>query len=261
VYSPSYVPGLSTTVDFWRVQLRDTITSIGLQSLLNLCAAGSTQYCQYIHRDGAGQIAPSTVEPTGNLGSLSTSGIDWSANYKLPQFSFGQFNIGVNATYLKYYSQETSPGVAGNITYQNAGRFLPYGSAQSAACPDNVGVCLFPRWRAQGFVDWQMGGWSAQWRMRYIHKFSNGGAAGSIYDTFPDGNSGTVLHYGSTIYNDVSLGYNILPINTRVDFGVNNIFDKQPPLLYANNTLNANTDPSDFDLMGRYFYARVTVKF
>ncbi|WP_114240669.1 TonB-dependent receptor [Dyella sp. C9] len=265
VYSPSYVPGLSTTVDVWRVVLNDTITSVGLQSLLNLCAAGQTVYCQYIQRTAsgvnAGQLLQSTVEPTGNLGSLASSGIDWSANYKLPQFSFGQFNIGVNATYLKYYTQETAPGVSGNITYNDAGHFLPYGSAQAAACPDNVGVCLFPRWRAQGFVDWQAGGWSAQWRMRYIGRFQNGGAADTVQDTAPNGIPGTVLKYGATVYNDISLGYNIAPINTRLDFGVNNLFDKQPPLLYANNTLNANTDPSDFDLMGRYFWARVTVKF
>jgi outer membrane receptor protein involved in Fe transport len=271
VYSPSYVPGLSTTVDVWRVTLNDTITQVGLQSLLNLCASGSTVYCQYIQRNpnpgvNQGQLLQSTVEPVGNLGSISTSGIDFSANYKLPQFSFGQINVGINSTYLKYYTQQTAPGVAGNVTYQNAGRFLPYGSAQAAACPDNVGVCLFPRWRAQGYADWQSGGWSAQWRMRWIGGFKNGGAAGSIYDTFPacgaiTCDSGVVLHYGSTMYNDVSLGYNIAPINTRVDFGVNNLFDKQPPMLYANNTLNANTDPSDFDLMGRYFWARVTVKF
>jgi len=234
VYSPSYVPGLSTTVDFWRVSLNDTITSIGLQSLLNLCAAGSTAYCQYIHRDGAGQISPATVEPTGNLGSVRTSGIDWSANYKLPQFSFGQINIGLNATYLKYYKLETSPGIEGDVTYENAGRFLPYGSAQAAACPDNAGVCLFPRWRANGFVNWQSGNWSAEWRLRWIGRFSNGGAAGSIYDTFPACgpvvcDEGVVLRYGSTAYSDVSLGYNLTPINTRLDFGVNNLFDKQPP--------------------------------
>ena len=46
-----------------------------------------------------------------------------------------------------------------------------------------------------------------------------------------------------------------------LDVGVNNLGDKQPPFLYANNTLNANTDPSDFDLMGRYYWGRVTVKF
>jgi outer membrane receptor protein involved in Fe transport len=82
--------------------------------------------------------------------------------------------------------------------------------------------------------------------------------AGGVYQCTING---AELKYGATVYNDVSLGYNIEPLNTRVEFGVNNLFDKQPPVLYANNTLNADTDPSDFDLIGRYFWGRVTVKF
>ena len=266
VYSPSYLPGLSTTVDVWRVNLNDTITSVGLQSLLNLCAAGATQYCGYIKRnpvagDNQGQLLQSTVEPTGNLGSVNTSGIDGSLNYRLPQLDIGQFNLGINATYLKYYNQITAPGVAGSATYNDAGHFLPFGSAQASACPDNAGVCLFPRWRGQGFVNWQAGGWSAEWRTRYIGRFQNGGVADTVQDTAPNGVPGTVFKYGATVYNDVSLGYNIAVWNTRLDFGVNNLFDKQPPILYSNNVLNANTDPSTFDLIGRYFWGRVTVKF
>jgi len=110
-------------------------------------------------------------------------------------------------------------------------------------------------------VDWQGGGWSAQWRMRYIGRFEMGGPLGSPQDSAPNGTPGSILKYGATVYNDVSVGYNLAMINTRLDFGVNNLFDKQPPMLYANNTLNANTDPADFDLMGRYYWARVTVKF
>jgi outer membrane receptor protein involved in Fe transport len=265
VYSPSYVPGLSTTLDFWHVYLNNTITSAGLQSVLDLCAAGQTVFCRYISRtpagENAGQLTQSSIEPVANLGSLGTGGVDWSANYKLPQFGIGQFNIGVNATYLKYFTQNTAPGQTGNVTFNDVGHFLPFGSAQQAACPSSSGVCLFPRWRAQAFVDWQHGGWSAQWRMRFISRFQNGGAAGSTNDTSPNGVPGTILKYGATTYNDVSVGYNLAMINTRLDFGVNNLFDKQPPMLYANNTLNANTDPSDFDLMGRYWWARVTVKF
>jgi len=261
VYSPSYVPGLSTTVDFWRVNLNDTITTVGLQSLLDVCAAGVTEDCRFIKRDATGNLSPATIEPITNLGTINTAGIDWSANYKLPQFAVGQFNIGVSATYLQYYDLITAPGIAGADVYKNAGHLLPYGSSASAACPDNAGVCLFPRWRGQGFVDWQAGGWSAQWRMRYIGRFQNGAATGSPQDSYPNGESGTILKYGATVYNDVSIGYNLAPINTRLDFGVNNVLDKQPPMLYANNTLNANTDPSDFDLMGRYWWARVTVKF
>jgi outer membrane receptor protein involved in Fe transport len=72
---------------------------------------------------------------------------------------------------------------------------------------------------------------------------------------------GYEFKYGATVYNDLSVGYNYEPLNTRLDLGINNVFNKQPPFLYANNTLNANTDPSTFDLQGRYYWARVTVSF
>jgi outer membrane receptor protein involved in Fe transport len=155
---------------------------------------------------------------------------------------------------------------------------MPFGSAQAAACPGASGNCLFPRWKGQGYVNWQQGNWDASWRLRYIGRFQMG-SANPTQDVFPFGTcsyegtpnpaggtyqctiKGGELKYGATVYNDVSLGYNIEPLNTRVEFGVNNLFDKQPPVLYANNTLNADTDPSDFDLIGRYFWGRVTVKF
>ena len=272
VYSPSWAPGLSATVDVWHLYLNDDITSVNAQEVLNLCSSGQTEYCPLITRNATpgpsqGQIT-NILQPTANLGTLSTGGIDMSLNYKLPQFAFGQFNVGVNATYLKYYNQDTAPGTADDVVYHDAGHFLSYGSGPEASCP-GVGTCLFPRWRAQGFVDWQLGNWSAEWRLRYIGRFQMGSKSPS-QDVFPDGTcyygsyctiKNAVYKYGSTMYSDISFGYNIEPINTRVDFGVNNAFDKQPPMLYANNTLNANTDPSDFDLMGRYFWARVTVKF
>jgi outer membrane receptor protein involved in Fe transport len=281
IYSPSWAPGLSTTVDFWHVYLNDTITTVNAQSVLNVCAAGNLAFCSQIHRNptpGPNQGQILTVgEPTANLGTLNTGGVDLSLAYKLPEFSFGKFTAGINATYLKYYNLQTAPGTPGNTTYTDAGHFLPFGSPQEAACP-GTGTCLFPRWRAQGFVNWQLGNWDASWRMRYIGRFQMGSKSPS-QDVLPDGtcyyegkpnpaggvyhcnNTGVELKYGATVYNDVSFGYNIELLNTRIDFGVNNVFDKQPPLLFANNTLNANTDPSDFDLMGRYFWARVTVKF
>ncbi|MBB5359771.1 outer membrane receptor protein involved in Fe transport [Rhodanobacter sp. ANJX3] len=252
VYSPSWAEGLSTTVDFWHIYLDNTISSIGAQAVLNLCAGGQTVYCQYIKRiasgPNAGQIGLGFIEPTGNLGSLATGGIDWSARYKLPQYSFGKFTVGVDATYLNYFNQQ-----AGGTTYKDAGQLLAYGSSAQAACPTNAGICLFPRWRASGFVQWQLGNWEAEWRPRYIGTYS-------LQDSY-GGVQGPLFHEGSTLYHDFSFGYNLEVINSRIDFGVNNAFDKQPPILYANNTLNANTDPSDFDLIGRYYWARFTVKF
>ena len=253
VYSPSWAPGLSSTMDFWHVYLDNTIASIGAQAVLNLCAAGETVYCQYIKRIASGpnqgQIGLGFIEPTGNLGSLSTGGIDWSVRYKLPTFSFGQFTMGLDTTYLKYFNQS-----AGGVTYKDVGQLLTYGSSAEGACPTaGGGVCLFPRWRAQGYVEWQLGDFDAEWRPRYIGTYT-------MQDVYA-GVNGPLFREPSTLYPDFSFGYNMPLINSRLDFGVNNAFDKQPPILYANNTLNANTDVTDFDTLGRYYWARFTVKF
>lgn len=270
VYSPSYVDGLSLSADFWHIYINDTISAVGAQTVLNGCYAGLTEFCPLITRFtsgvNAGQINQ-IIEPTANLGTTTTGGIDFSTRYKLPHFSFGDFVAGIDATYLKYYNQQTAPGTAANVTFHDAGHLAPYGSPQAATCPSGGGICLFPRWRGQTFVNWTLGNWSASWRTRYIGRFQNGSTSPS-QDTHPIANNGggspipgQVFKYGATVYHDISLGYALPQYHTRVDVGVNNLSDKQPPFLYANNTLNANTDPTDFDLIGRYYYARVTLTF
>ncbi|HEY6942139.1 TonB-dependent receptor plug domain-containing protein [Dokdonella sp.] len=270
VYDPHWLEGMSVSADVWRLYLNNNITTVRAQSVIDLCYAGQSAYCGLIHRyqSGASQGQIQTInEPTGNLGRVDVEGVDLAMNYRLPEFSFGRFNVGLNATYLQKYDLQTSPGLAGNTTYHYAGHFMNYGSAQAAACPGaGGGVCLFPRWRAQSHVGWQMGPFDASWSMRYIHRFRMGSASPS-QDTHPWGSGdvpylvGAYRDYGATTYHDIQFGYNLDSLNTRVDVGVNNVGDKQPPLLYANNTLNANTDPSDFDLMGRYYWGRITVKF
>ena len=73
--------------------------------------------------------------------------------------------------------------------------------------------------------------------------------------------AGCELKYGATVYHNVTAGYSIEPLNTRVDVGIDNLSDKQPALVYQNNSLNGNVDPKTFDTIGRFYWARVTVKF
>lgn len=269
VYSPQWVQGLSVSVDLWRVYLNNTITSVGAQAILDNCFAGQLQYCPLITRFGANSTAPGQIaqilQPTANLGRLDTKGADFSVKYRLPEFSFGQFAVGLDTTYLAQYNQNSGTNV-----FHNAGHVTAFGSAAESSCPDlSGGVCTFPRWRALATVNWNMGPWDASWRMRYIGKFRLGSGKPSE-DSFPAGTCyygdyctlhGYQIHYGARTYNDLQVGYNIEPLNTRVDVGVDNVGDIQPPFLYANNTLNANTDTGNFDTLGRFYWARVTVKF
>ncbi len=275
VYDPHFIEGLSVSADYWRLYLNDIITNVGAQSVLDLCAAGQLVYCTMFERNPSGpnqgQILR-MIEPTANLGRVDVKGVDFALNYRLPEFSFGRFNVQFNATYLEKYDVSTAPGTPANSVYHYAGHFLTFGSTQAAACATGVGsggVCLYPRWRAQSAVNWQLGNFDASWRMRYIGRFRMGSPSPS-QDVFPAGTCyygdyctlhGLFYDFGATVYNDIQFGYNLEGWNTRFDIGVNNIADKQPPLLYANNTNNANTDPANFDLIGRFYFARVTVKF
>lgn len=258
VYSPHFVPGLSASVDFWRIYLNNTITGAGVQTVLNQCFAGNLTYCPLITRTlsgpNAGQIQRIT-QPTVNLGRTDIKGVDLAANYRLPQFAFGQFNIGLQATYMQQVKIQTAPGSDTNTVVQGAGVMGWFGSGLNSICPFSAGgMCFYPRVRGQLSLDWQLGPWSAGWRMRGTSPFRMDGSQGEPAVE-------NLNRYGTYIYNDLNVGYNIEPINTMVEAGVNNVFDKQPPFLGGGRSLNSNTDPEDFDTIGRYYWARVTVKF
>ena len=65
---------------------------------------------------------------------------------------------------------------------------------------------------------------------------------------------------GASTYHNLSFGYNIEPLHTQLEVGVDNVFDKQPPQLWQYG-FNGNTDERTYDTVGRYYFARVGVKF
>ncbi|MFO1473216.1 MAG: hypothetical protein U1F20_01185 [Lysobacterales bacterium] len=51
------MPGFSVSVDYWRLYLNDTITSLDAQIVLNSCYDDPTnQLCGFIHRFSDGEV-------------------------------------------------------------------------------------------------------------------------------------------------------------------------------------------------------------
>lgn len=248
VYDPSWAPGLSTSVDFWHIYLSNLLTAITAQTVVNSCFdnAGSP-YCSYIHRYDNTSQQPGQVlyisTPVVNLGNLSTSGIDFTLNYKVPHFDLGSYNpgnfkLGLNTTYVSTYNNNATPGQPGAQTINYAGTYtLQFGNIS--------------RWRGTLTANWAKGDWSAQWQARYIGKATNRNA---------DAVTGADAPMASIIYQSLQLGYEIPSIHTKFDVGVDNLFDKIPPLVYQNGA-NYNVDTATYDTLGRYYWARATVKF
>jgi outer membrane receptor protein involved in Fe transport len=259
VYDPHWIPGLSLSTDLWRVYLNNEISRLTAQNVLTLCYqqnGGPT--CGLIHRtpSGPSQGQISFVqEPIANIGRLDAKGVDFAAHYRLPETAWGNFAINFQTTYLDRFADDPAPGTPGDVTQEFAGHYATGASAISYA--------NFSRWKALAVLNWNLGPWSAAWTTKYIGKWTVGYARldygqSACQSSYPPG---CVLKYGATVYHNVTAGYNIEPLNTRIDVGIDNLSDKQPALIYQNNTLNGNVDANTFDTIGRFYWARVTVKF
>ena len=253
VYDPQWINGLSVNADYFRIVLNDLIVSgPGIaQTILTQCFNTGGPVCSLILRNNGGSSIGQlkyVFESPFNSGTLTTQGVDVGAAYRLPETSFGNFRFALNGTYIGEYNIDQA-----GFTQGLAGHFdKTFGN--------------FARWRGLGNIDWTMGAFSIGYRVKYISRITVGyaepglGPSASADGAYtPDGAS--VYHYGAQTYHYINAGYNIEPLNTLVEVGVDNVFDKQPPILYQQNVLNANTDVNNYDTIGRFYFAKVTVKF
>ncbi|TAN05697.1 MAG: TonB-dependent receptor [Rhodanobacteraceae bacterium] len=247
VYQPRRVPGLNTSLDFWHIYLYDTLAPVAGTTVLNACFAdNSSPFCPLIDRQSDATRRPGRIfvidTPVVNLGTLSTSGADFTLNYAIPHFRVhgidpGHFKVGLDTTYTSTFKNNAAAGLAGSQTLNYAGTL----GAQFG----NIA-----RWRAALTVDWQRNQWDAQWRTRYIAPVTALAA-----DSVTNAN----LPMASVVYTDLQVGYAVPTIHTRFDVGVDNLTDRKPPLWYQNGQVN--TDTATYDVMGRYYWARATLRF
>jgi outer membrane receptor protein involved in Fe transport len=250
VYDPSWISGLSVNADYFRITLDNLIVSGAgtAQTILTQCFNTQGPLCSNIVRATDGSISFVT-ESAFNSGNLTDDGFDIGAHYRLPQTDWGNFRVGFDATYIEEY----------NI---NQGGFVQHLAGHFDKTFGN-----FARWRALATLDWNMGPFVANWTTRYIHSVTIGyansdlGPSGLNTGSYTPNPIGPVLHFPSVTYNNFSVGYNIEPINSFVQFGVDNVFDRQAPLMYTNNVLNAGTDVNTYDTVGRFYRASFSIKF
>jgi iron complex outermembrane receptor protein len=78
VYSPSWLPGASASLDVYRVKIDNRITGVSATYIANQCyVQGVPSFCTSIVRNAAGEITD-LAHGNANLGSLKTDGADLS---------------------------------------------------------------------------------------------------------------------------------------------------------------------------------------
>jgi len=262
VLTPRAVPNLSISVDYFDIKIKQVIAPIGGDVILTNCLNGvnTATFCPLVHRGFAGTLwlDPSgfVTDTTQNEGGLSTEGIDLKASYRVPLPKAGSLLFAFEGTALQ--NLVTTP-VAGLGSYDCKGYFGSTCGAED------------PAWRHVLNATWSTP-WDAfdlTLRWRYI-----GSDKSELTSTNPF-LTGTPFGPLSSIpaYNYIDLtGAFDLYRNIRLQIGVNNLMDKDPPLVVGGDcttsspnasgaNCNGNTFPSVYDAMGRYWFMELTAKF
>lgn len=117
VYSPSWLPGWSGSIDYFAIDMNHVISSISAQNEVNACFAGNTAYCGFIQREN-GNIYIVTVAPA-NTAFEKERGFDLETSYQKDLADFGGPWAGMFSTRLLATNiwEQTSVDPLGNVTY------------------------------------------------------------------------------------------------------------------------------------------------
>jgi outer membrane receptor protein involved in Fe transport len=246
------VPGvqnLSFSVDMWRYELNDLITALDPNYVSDQClASGNPDFCnlntRYTFGVNQGEVRAFQL-PTVNLGQLKEDGTDFGIKYQMKNTGVGSFNFSLDATYINSYLNTPFPGAA---PQEVAGTFdTQFGN--------------YARWRGLGSIGWALGDFDALLSSRYIHHLVVHNAATQSAAVKAGGFPNVDLKIPSVTYFDLTLGYSIKATKTKVQIGVQNLTDKQPSVFYQNNVINADTDVSTYDTLGRRYFVTFNQKF
>ena len=262
---PRFIPGLNASVDYWDVKVNNYINAIAAQTSLTACLSGQTALCSNIVRGnqpgnlgqvwGGGSQLPAGGYIVGtyvNEGFQHNRGLDFDLNYKrnlgelVPALNgLGAVSLNLTATYLL---QDTtfivSPG------FDCAGLF-------GATCGNPA-----PTWRHTLRTTWDTPwGASVSVAWRYLSSVTYDGNSSN-----PLLNSGSFDAIDNRIpaysYIDLSTAYTLWDKYT-LRVGVNNLMDKDPPVVGLNlETAGANGNSyATYDTLGRMIFMSFSAKF
>ena len=256
VAQPHWVPGLSLTVDWFDITVKNAIASLGAQSVIDACYSQpsiNNQYCALFQRyqGAAGTTGPGGEIPGRilenslrvvplNYAKLRVRGIDVELGY---QHDLGNIaNLSTRVIYTHNFRNDSFL----DATNQNF-------RTQS------LGTLGFPFDEFSWNVDLKKGPFTINYKMRYIGRQSVApyAATHSVNGLAPqEPDYSDITYYPATFLHNARLQ---IDASKQYNFyiGVDNMFDTPPPL----GTTGSGFGSAIYDNVGRFFYAGFVAKF
>lgn len=206
----------------------------------------------------AGKIF-STNQPFINLSTSENQGVDLSARYQLPNLRIGSFAVDTDWSYLAKSRSTIAPA---NL---------------APTINDDLGVNGAARWRGTTTLTWRFRAWTANVGAYYIGRsedsnattnqatFDSLGQPGYLSKHYTGGQFVYRYVMSSSITYNLSLAYRFRPqapgflSGLTIRGGVNNVFDKAPPL--SSDQFGYSPSVNQSLVLGRTWTIEVSKKF
>jgi outer membrane receptor protein involved in Fe transport len=251
ITDPFGLAGFSSTIDLYQITIDQTIAPESPITVYNNCfnADGtsnptysvSNSSCQLIQRNPITGDRASVTALYSNLGTLVTNGVDFAVNYG-HDLGPGRLAVGTSMNYLNKYQYQQQPG----SPYVNAkGTFdTVNGVAGSGGLFD---------FRANSHVQYSWQALTVGLGWEYLS---------SIKDQSASMNPSTkVLPVGSYDLFNLYSSYAFEKVTVR--FGIDNLFNKTPPVVGDNPGVNDSSNVTNtgvYDPLGLRFYLGFNAK-
>lgn len=272
VFEPRFAPGLTLTVDWYRIRVTNLIASLGAQTIVNLCYDSPTgisnPFCATVNRDPATGlfVQPAVISGGVNFAKQETKGIDVDLSYRHTFDNGHKLNFRAIATRVMTLDNYTDPT---NPTVPNR----------------QLGELGDPLWAANASLNYDFGAVDVTYTARYIgkqtistweaqHSYTglcptsgaSAGLTGSSRRTCTPGQLTTLdpadadyseyVYYPGVIYHNIRLNFELADKKYNFYLGIDNVMDKKPPFGLLGT---AGGDP--YDTYGRMMYAGFKANF
>jgi outer membrane receptor protein involved in Fe transport len=252
VFTPTFVPGLQLSVDWYSIDVQDAIDRAGAQIIVDNCFAGAQDYCALVQRDPTTQQLVFVQNTFLNVAEEQVSGIDAEAGYSTDVSLFGGGAEQISLRLFGSYLEKNQLG-------QNAGFAVGGGSLGGVNYAGQVGEGFsLPRFQGVGSLAYTNGPLRFTVQERFIGR-------GKINVTYTEGVDIDDNTVGSAAYTDLDVSYT----RPGSDSGeltiyghITNAFDRAPPINPGFSDFGGATQYNQtvYDILGRRFTLGVKVR-
>ena len=240
VYEPNWLSGFQMSTDWYEIKIKDAVGQLGLQTIVDLCAAGVQEQCGNITRDPVTGNIGRIFNYFQNVAQARVEGVDLEVVYRTePNFfdsEFESFSVRALAGYIIERVNVSQNGNEDNFE----------GSLGNPDLTANI------------TANYSIGPWSFQLQGRYyadVLRSRNWVEGVDVDDnTVPS----------STWWNG-RIGYNGEMSNGAtwdVGFNIQNLFDRNPPIIPSFSSRGGSQITSnDYDVFGRRYALNLNYNF